>query len=360
MNPGAPYDCTPTATGEATNRVSLTIVDYDASSNTAPAHDVDIMLHYPKDYDRTVTASVVSGTASIFVYEMGQYTVEILSNTINGYSNSVFDKVTVSGAFTQKTINRYELNPFTITTPTIQAFDKNGGLFTYTITCHTNTPRRITFTVQTNATEGVQYWFTPVTETVNNGDTIKLTVFVPNYYQLPRAEYLTTGGLEFNISGTDTLNNKFFSKNIIINQNWRFYVTIPSVIGCVGGGGMGVPPYRGIKFNSISFDVNNFAEYGERIVDYENIEIYTGGRWYDNSYWGGIKKHTIDSQWAGGSTIEIPFVLPAWTTINWLRIIYDNCGYLPYDPNMAIRLTLKITWGNFVYRQLFQTSYWYY
>jgi hypothetical protein len=316
------------------------------------------MLHYPNNYNRTVVASVVSGTANIYVYEFGQYDIEVLPNTINGYSNSVFDSISVSGTYSQKTINRYEINSFTISTPSIQAFDKNGGLFTYTITCHTNTPRRITFTVQTNATEGVQYWFDPVSETVKNGDAVQFHVLIPKYYQLPYASYQTSGGmLGFNIIGTDSKNSIVLNTAKYITQNWRFYVSVSSYVGCVGGGGMGVLPYRGFKFNSISFDTYNFTEYGEKIVDYENIELLYGGKWYDNSYWGGIKKHTINSEWGGGSTIEIPFALPAWTTINLLRIIYDNVGYMPAT---SIRLTLKISWGNFVYRQNFETSGWYY
>jgi hypothetical protein len=355
--PGAPYDCTPTATGEPTNRVSITIIDYDTTSNTSAAHDVNVMLHYPGGNPRTVSASVVSGTAEMYVYSNGQYMVEILPNTINGYSNSVFDTINVSGPFSQKTINRYEPTGFTVSTPVVQSFNKTGGLFTYTLTYHTNTPRRITFTVQTNATEGAQYWFEPVTETVNNGDTVRFKVFIPAYYQLPYSDFISSGGLlQFRFIGTDSKLNTYLGNAYNITQAWHFYVVIPAYRGIAGGGGMGVLPYRGFLFNSITFDTANITEYGDRVVDYEDIEIFDGTAWRDNTYWGGQKDHQIGGQWYG-SPIEIPFIMPAWTTLNWLRIVYNNCYTI---PSVSIKITLKITWGNLIYRNTFTTSNWYY
>jgi len=192
--PNTPYDMTPTPTGEATNRVNITVIDSDMASNTKAANNLDIILRYPGNFNRAVSAAAVSGTAELYVYDHGTYTIEIPPNTLNGYSNSVFDTVNVNGEYTSKTITRYEPINLLFVTPAVTTWDKNGGTYTYTFTYQTITPRRITFTVQTNATSDVQYWFEPANELINNNDTIQFKIFIPKYYQVSGEVY---NGLAF-------------------------------------------------------------------------------------------------------------------------------------------------------------------
>jgi hypothetical protein len=345
--PAAPYDATPTATYNIT--VDVLVQDADSSMNTTPAQGVDVRLHYPDSsgrYEEGNTGN--SGTARIMVHSYGTYQVELMPNTFNGYSNSIFDTVDVRAGYTEKTITRYQPIGFTFVTPTNTNYDKNGGTYTMTIKYSTLTPRTIALAVTTNATSEIQYWFDPVSSTTNNNDTVYFHVYVPTYYQIPGNQ------LQFKTTGVDATNKVLLYYTFVLNQTWSFDINTSQFHGLLYGGGRGTTPYTGIVLWDFSFYTNNITEPGDVKVELESMKYFSNGKWMDHTYWGGLFTPQIKVGGGPYTPTELPLIMPVTGLFNRLSLEYDWGFTLP--SFISVQATLKITWGNLVYRKTYTTT----
>src|SRR5208283_5342109 len=197
--PGGPLDV---PTPVSNYSVDVQVEDLDALDNTVPAQGISVKLHYPANNGNFETGNTGSnGIAHMTVHSYGLFQVELLPNTWNGYSNSVYDYVTVQASYTEKTIIRY-LPIITFATPAATpSWGYAGGTFTQSFTFASATSRYISLSVtSTDATAGVQYYFTPNNYIENLGDVVTFTVVIPKYYQNPNSL------LDFTISAADTNN----------------------------------------------------------------------------------------------------------------------------------------------------------
>lgn len=346
--PGGPLDATVTPTANIT--VDVVVQDADSLNNTTPAQNVPVRLHYPgNSIEYTDGSTGNSGTARIMVHNYGTYQVELLPNTFNGYSNSVFDTVDVRAGYTEKTIIRYQPIGFTFATPTNTNWDSSGGTYTMTIKYSTLTPRTIALSVTTNATNDIQYWFSPVSSTTNNDDTVTFNVFVPIYYQI------TSKQLEFRITGSDSNNKIYFNYPFTLTQNWSFDITTSRMYYCFGNGGNGTISYMGADFENIVFASSNLSEAGEIKLDYTDLEFHStwDNNWYPYYYWGGVNG-SCEFSGSGGVPIDLPFVLTNLNSLGHMRFARNQIGGPPTDQ---CRIILRLSWGNFVFTKIFTSTF---
>jgi len=386
--PNGPLDVayTPTATPVLTVRIFVCDIK---NGNEVPAPGINIVLHYPNNSCQSACAITNSnGIVNFTVNTYGVFKVEVLPDTTNGYSNSIFCNMNINNIINYLSVIRKHpnANAFTIATPTSQTYDQNGGKYAYTITYHTQTPCYQSLTLVANFGSNVGVAWSPNQYVQNDGDIVTLTLAIPKYYQNTN-NCPGYGCVSFYILALDGANNKTTIGTYNISQNWQFNMTASCLKWDYDycSTTVNLPCWLGICM-SLGFNVYNFNQGNQPMyLQFTKLEYLVNGTWYDQGYFGGLQLDEINTggnctsnttyyniiscfgdskePYIDATTQAVSMIVDGWltpyqilnfNTITGLAIGRFFSAYQSGTPPVIsnARLTVQFTCGDFIYAQV--------